>query len=134
MTLFSTQEMLDLISEVGQLIEFCVPGTVRPADPALALPAKTDWVCRTVPGYLRQSHFAGIAIANSAQSAQGDEGLIAVLSANQITAQELNNANARIRYERGYYQFTYLKGILDRGKLQLHEIQLVSTKATIATP
>lgn len=128
MTNFLTPEILDLMAEVGQVLELCLPGVVRSGNAALAMPARTGWNCRRVSGYVRVDQASAIALTNAPQAAQDNQGLIAVLSAAEVTTAELNNAEARIKFEGNLYQFTYSRGITDRGATQLHEVRLVSTK------
>ncbi len=123
---FSKAEILSLIEEVGDPLELCVPATTQMAQPVYGIPAKTALQCRPVRGYVT-SERREFALASSPPAVSG--ALVAYLSPVDATREELNNAQARIRYQGKDYQFEYVRGHRDRGVVRLHQLRLRSANA-----
>jgi hypothetical protein len=121
---FNDDEIFDLIAELGHVIELCVPDAVQAANSALGIPERRSLSCRQVRGYMRDDRQVQYALLNSSAPAQSYSGLLAVLSAADVTREELGNADARLKYGGKAYQFEYRQEYFDQGESLLHELRL----------
>lgn len=117
---FTPIEILDLIAELGQTVEFCTVETIESGGFDFGMPNQQSMSCRPVPGYVVPSE-KDLSVANSATANAGS--LTVYLSADAITRQQLDNPSARIRWNGKLNQFEYGQTHVDRGIARLHQLE-----------
>lgn len=123
--LINPQEILDLIYEVGHIIQLC-DRSLSPSDLEFGIPDDvTLSKCRRVRGYVIPEQYTQIATSGG-QSPTG--GFVAYLSAKDLLESEVKAASVMIFDER-VYQLDYLESISHRGQVMLHKVKLLSAQA-----
>jgi hypothetical protein len=126
MSRWNDAELIDMISEVGHVIEFCFEGTIAPGNHQAAIPARTGMTCRQVRGYV-VSKDTNIFI-NGTMARYGY--LEAYILASDILDTEFSG-NTYIKYDGRLYNIEYDNECRSQGTNLLHKLKLGSgQKAT----
>ena len=121
MSRFEDSEIIDLIDEVGQYIEFGTREKISPGDREKAIPPTYEFINRRrVKGYV-VSKDTSVPLANG----ETRFGLIQVyILGSEIKMSEFSG-NSLILYEGKSYQIEYQQDIRSQGKLVLHKLMLI---------
>ena len=129
--LFNDEEIIDLMQHLvgdrGQL-QICQRITT-PGQPDYGIPESVNLICRPVWGYLLNDDRRGIFLGDTLPSGSGNP--TAILSAKDVPRDQIK-PDTRIVVGEKSYQIEYVRGILDAGKVRLHEIRLNQTAETTA--
>lgn len=129
--LIDSQEILDLIAEVGCDLQLCVRSRIQEANSEYGSPQEEGATCRPVRGYVVPERFSEIQVEGSQEVRGG--GYIAYITPEDLKKEDLNEG-ATIAYDAQNYDVEYLLGIQHRGQVILHKLRLPRSKSSVKQP
>lgn len=124
-------DILELIKEVGQVIELCEKTGGAAADVNLGMPSSSELSCRTIRAYCVSINMRALP-QDVAQTIMSGDRTLYVL-ARDLNPSELTG-HSFIRFEGRIYQIERQEDMLHRGQPLLYRFLMRQTLKTVAVP